>query len=699
MPALYPNTPYTAEDQLSDLVYGASDYQDPNKVMPTAGIAGGYSSMAPAPAPAAEPAAQYPPTSPPPADANYVAQPQPQATGPDPFAAPYYPATGDVTPNDGGGPAAAQMGTAPPTAKASLNYHAEPINATNNPGNIWGEPEWDAVDVVGNVGWNGAQQQPWRGGAAPLTPPNPAPYTGPNYLSEPQSGDLATMPSLRGYGGANLDQLQRRVGGRQVAPAYPPTEPTVTQLPRTGEPGFLPTPTPTPPTLGRRADVVAQTGGDTQAFLRDLYGPTPTQGEPSTLGTVHPDPFLDYRRSTSDIMTLPPPSQGANLGEGWLGGWDGLTAESRPTGDWWESPDTPVVPPPDDLTTLGTATADADWANQALTGAATPPRSRWGLTAEDAQRLTDTIATATRPFQRQSGGEVGGASAGGATPPGATPAPAKQPAAMWVLAPDGGLADVNDAGSAVAGLGDTGLPTLGVLNMEADGSITLNTTVAPKASLDAAAQRGEKAVALSNAEFDAIVAAGLMTNGDGSALTPEQVEVWRSALVGQPMLAPAEWMPHIADPGAAPANPEVVFTPEAAPVAAADTSSSASSRTWNGGYSNSGYSRGGGYARGGGYSRGGGGGSWYDQGGSYPPTMPEGMADFFGPDAFDSPIFARVRGLMGSRRRGRRRGRRGMPMMMPGLGRGETPSRDVNLTVQGPVVNASLARALAMRDR
>lgn len=726
MPALYP-TVYSAEDQLNDLVYGASDYPNPNQqVMPTAGIASGYSSM---PAPQ-EPAAQYPPTSPPPADANYVAQPAP-AAGPDPFAAPYYPATGEVSPYEGGG-TAAQSGAAPATAKASLNYQAEPFNTTSNPDNWRNDPNYyDAINVDGNVGQHNVQLQPWDSVAAPLEQPAVGPYSGPNFLNP--VGQIDQMPGRMAYGGSGLDRLQRRMNGRQVEPApYPPTEPTVTQLPRTGNP-IQPATVPqiTPSNMMGGSPNMDGTGGTNVDLIRASQQPGGLVGlgqSPSSRPLAGSPPPAEYNWAAAEPygvsdraiarngMALgsqdaygPPPnasefnqavadaaaqSQGANLGEGWFGGWDGLTAESRPTFDFLQpsSAGGDATQP-----TLPDSWYDAVDPTQTPTQTRAMDYLRAGWSPDGQTATTDSFLRNVDAAVAASGGGVGGRSSG--AQPGSTPAPAKQPPAMWVLAPDGGLADVNDAGSAIAGLGDTGLPTLGVLNLEADGSITLNSTVAPKASLDAAAQRGEKAVALSNDEFNAIVAAGLMTNGDGSALTPEQVEVWRSALVGQPMLAPSEWMPYVADGTNAPPT----FTPADAPApVVADTSSPS---TWNNTYSSNNYRGGGNYYRSsyGGARGGGGGGSWYDGGGSYPPSMPASMADFFGPDAFDSPIFDRMRGMMGSRRHGRRRGRRGMPMM-PMSGR-EMPSRDVNLTVQGPVVNAgsagdeALARALALRNR
>ncbi len=737
MPSMYAPVPtqkpvYTAADQMDDLVYGAPGVEPPPPSLPPAGLAGGYSSYVdPAATPQATPAPQE-------LDAvspymEPVSQPAPQGV------APYYPATGTITPNDGGGPTAAQMGTAPPTAKASLNYNPEPINATNNPGNIWGEPQWDQVQVGGNVGMHNAQPQPWDSNVAPFQQPEVGPYTGPSILTGPV-GPLDQMPAQRGYGGSGIDQFQQRLNGQQIEPA-PSVDPYVDTLPRTGDPGYLPTPTPSSPAIDRRVAATANNPRDGQFVIQNMYPEASTPqpagynwdaAEPGgispygigrngmTLGEQRlydpyqqsselppADPFLQYRDNASDIMTLPPQQQGANLGEGWFGGWDGLTADSRPTLDIFApssaaaptvesgQPDLPqswydsVDPTPLQTVNQGPAGMDAfrpDWAgaqtaftfdravDAATSGSAVTQQQDNVVAGDNLFPMTNAAANESR-WHIDSAGELVDAGSLDAAhgPRGAT-------------APDGSL-----------------VGSIGVLIPTTDAIYQVNATMSQE-KFDEMRGEGFVPAALSNEEFDAILAAGLMTNAQGQPLTPEEVAQWRANLVDKPLMAPPDWTPFIA--GATGTTPETppTFTPgEVAPVqaVATNTGGGGGGGNWSGGgyRSSGGYSRGG-YGGGGGYSRGGSGGGGYG-GGGYDDGGGFDVAAFFGDDAFDNPIFDRLRGGMtgGRMRRGRRRrGRVQMPMpgMLPGR---ERPSRDVSLTVQGPVVNAELARALAMRDR
>lgn len=183
--------------------------------------------------------------------------------------------------------------------------------------------------------YGAAQPLPFDPNAAPLSPPNPAPYTGPNYLSEP-AGDLATMPGSVAYGGTNLSTLERRLGGRSVQPAG---DPYVTTLPRTGD-AMTPVPfgqtqVPPPaeadwmnPPLGWGTSptgsgiplsrVEAGRGSFNPTLSPTMQAP-PVQGTPlystgdrqNSLSDLK-DPYAAYSTQRSDIMTLPasqPPAQ------------------------------------------------------------------------------------------------------------------------------------------------------------------------------------------------------------------------------------------------------------------------------------------------------------------------------------------------------------------------------------------------------
>lgn len=187
-----------------------------------------------------------------------------------------------------------------------------------------------AQDPYGAYG--AAQPLPFNPNASPLDAPNPAPYTGPNYLSEP-AGDLATMPGSVAYGGTNLSTLERRLGGRSVQPAG---DPYVTQLPGTGD-GIGITPTPFSPTLDRRVGVLQQAGQDMaaqQGVLRNLLGPNPTQQSPSTLGQTT-DP---YAQPPVTLDQARPNTQGrGTVSISTLGG--------DPDWSWTQNMDQPVVDP------------------------------------------------------------------------------------------------------------------------------------------------------------------------------------------------------------------------------------------------------------------------------------------------------------------------------------------------------------------
>jgi hypothetical protein len=298
---------------------------------------------------------------------------------------------------------------------------------------------------------------------------------------------------------------------------------------------------------------------------------------------------------------------------------------------------------------------------------------------------------------------------------------AEQSRAALTLHEDGSFSDLAPEMRAAAMHGAYD-ELLAVLPDDAGNMRAVPSIVSPQARA-AAEARGERPAALDDAEFDAILAAGLMTNADGSPLSAEEAANWRALLVGQPLLAPAEWAPYIAGGTADPAvTYEAVPGTDPSTVLPVDTSGGSSSdwvdygnRSSGGGWRNYGGGGGGGGYRsgGGGYrSYGGGGGGGYSGGGG-PSTFP---ADFFGPDFMsgmrNSPLFAGMfeggfpfdddggAGMPG-RGRTRRTGRRGMRRR----GGSRAP---VNLTVEGPQVSVpggsqasqdALAAALALRDR
>lgn len=280
------------------------------------------------------------------------------------------------------------------------------------------------------------------------------------------------------------------------------------------------------------------------------------------------------------------------------------------------------------------------------------------------------------------------------------PAPEIDPGSIpYVWAPDGNLTPVDDVGSAISGIG---AQTKAVSALHFDpttGDMTMSDPAfLPKVSYDAAVKRGETPAALDAEEFAALQVAGLI----GDDVNPDD-------LIDVPVMTPKAWGPYIK--GSPFYAGEVTYTE----IPGTDTTSVVASNDggsdWvdygndsSGGYRRSNYSRGGG---GGGYSRGGGGRSYggggYSDGGDwgYPGEMPD-LASFFGPDAFDNPIFDNIRHLLrgggGSGMRGMKRGRRrrrGMrsPMSMP------MDLAGIPMMGRNPAESMNLERLAAMRDR
>jgi hypothetical protein len=292
-----------------------------------------------------------------------------------------------------------------------------------------------------------------------------------------------------------------------------------------------------------------------------------------------------------------------------------------------------------------------------------------------------------------------------------------------------------------AGTGINNVPALRVWIDEGDDLYLSPPAIAPQSALDTLLDKeGAFAARLDDAEFDAIYNAGLMTNKDGSPLTEEQVALWRKELVGTPILADGTWGPYVA--GSPTYAGDVTYTPvpeEAVTVPASNTGGDSGSgwvdydndytggsgRKWvnysrgggGGGYSRS-YGGGGGYSRGGGGRSYGGGGGGYSGGGGgggggFPGTMPD-LASFFGPGAFDNPIFdglfnrgggddggGGLRGMRGSRgmrlKRGKRRRGGKMPSGMKATFQMPVPGEP--LVGRNAAESMNLERLAKMRDR
>jgi hypothetical protein len=313
---------------------------------------------------------------------------------------------------------------------------------------------------------------------------------------------------------------------------------------------------------------------------------------------------------------------------------------------------------------------------------------------------------------------------GSSAQPNATrPAPPIDPGAIpYVVTPDGDLTPVNDLGSAISGIGVEAIPGAedlkGALPIHtvwtgADGTTAISPAAfLPKVSHDAAVARGDLPASLDLEEFTALQAAGLI----GADIAPEE-------LVGVSILAPKAWKPYIKT------GEPVVYTPvpeDAVTVPTSNTSGDSGSgwvdydNDYSGGYRRSNYSRGGGggysrsYGGGGGYSRGGGGyGGGYSGGGGggggFPGTMPD-LASFFGPGAFDNPIFDGLFNRGGDSGGGGLRGSRGMRLKRGRRRRGGKMPTGMKATFQMPVPgeplvgrnaaeSMNLERLAKMRDR
>lgn len=675
-------TIYTAEDQANELLG--------TEIMPPPSIASGYAAPAPAPAPA-------------PAQS---AAPQPAPT---------------------------------PTAAPEGGY--------------------DPIYVAGNVGDQTAQPLPWSSTAAPPPTPNPAPYTGPDYLSEPV-GDLATMSGYRGFGGPSLPQMN----GRSVQPASAP-DPFVKTLPGTGDGArLLPTPTPTSPTLGRRADVVTQTGGDTQGFLRNMYGPTPTQDPAlaSSLATPPPAPAIDVAPaqqqaevwpSTTPSYPVPaarldPTAAGLNTPlagvspENPFGGAADMTEAERAIFG------TGITSVPN-ATTLNYEVARRNNANAVIEAQRAATNSQRDPLIEAAIAQSDAGMEPTTPpapnLSTPTGNPVEwlmnnpGASLG-TIPPTTAPhfllrrSPLDAPPPIRSEKPDSQIESTRDVTAPLAG----NVPPVMILNpdmslsqrdapfasgdlMEDDtytaadgtqarmppfytmvddgnGGAALTRVTPAAGTTEAIKAAGGDVWQLDDAEFDTLVAAGLIDEAD------------REALVGKPIAISKEWVDAL---GGNVTYQDVAAAPPVATSGSSGSSGGGSSRS----YGSRSYGGGGGYS-GGGYrsSRGGGyGGGGY--GGGYSGDSGFDPAAFFGPDfmggrfaaegdggraaPFDSPIFDRYFATAngGMRRMGRRRGRRGRTTF-PRRGSAQMPDMSTTMRRGGSdKASDNLDRARKLQDR
>ena len=300
-----------------------------------------------------------------------------------------------------------------------------------------------------------------------------------------------------------------------------------------------------------------------------------------------------------------------------------------------------------------------------------------------------------------------------------------------LLKPDGSLGawqredDLGFPGSSPKISAD--FPSLGVLSVDEKGNVEILESDVLDASITAAQARGEAPAALDNDEFNALLAAGLITDGAGNPIPAEDVEDWRAALVGRAILAPAAWVPYLKGTGAE--SPVTLTAPETA--APAPSGAASPSDDWSGGRRSSGgggytrsYGGGGGGYGGGGYG-GGGGGDWS------PGTFPQSARDFLGPDFMDgfmddfafgdvgdaewmsgspSTSGSRRRGRSSSSRLRRGRGRSGRTMRTPRMRSTPTSSRadassaaPSGLPAGMPPMNANaeeaLLAALALKGR
>ena len=284
----------------------------------------------------------------------------------------------------------------------------------------------------------------------------------------------------------------------------------------------------------------------------------------------------------------------------------------------------------------------------------------------------------------------------------------------------------SDAYAAGTGNVNSAFPGLSAFHISDAGDVSLVPTTIPEDAMQAAIARGEGPAQLNDAEFDALLAAGLIVGADGNPIPDADVEDWRAALTSTPFLAPAAWVRYITG-----ASEDVTFTPvdETATDTGVDSSTSDSwsnDDTYSGGntYTRRSSGGGGGYSNGGGYG--------------YPGTSPD-MAAFFGGDfmdgfmdgggqeggPWDNPIFDRYfatrdggsrfgnpssrRSGRSSRRRGMR-GRSGRIMQNPRSRSASTPTpgspnpsstsnRSGLVTGGSEAAQAALAAALALQER
>jgi hypothetical protein len=763
---------YSAQDQLDDLVYGASDVPRP------------------APAPVATENSAPPASAAPP-------QPEYTITGNPSYAQQSTPAPAPVPSEVYGGPAPASSTPYSDPGTIVSHYPASGGSPTVNsvvPQSSVGmgnpDPSWDRPVQDGSGGSLGAMQ--------PLPAPGTDPYAGartlPRTIDPPPLSDAPW--DISRYPGLNDPAYGQKAWRADK-------QPLVFQLPGTGNPtGTVPS-----EVYGGAADFGTRTpvpnnyvevfrGGDMRKG-RALYEQRLTGYEngrnqtpfaqPQRAGA--PDPFAAYTSEASDIRWLPPPSQpnileragnwlqepvygsdvtnAAGAAANWLGepvpgtenwNWDGpknWLSEPIPGTESLDAGD--ILPTLTQLMTPGlnpTAANNVRAAQDDL-GQLAPPAVQ-GASWDDLIRGFRTSASVAQPGvggERQPDSLRGTGSrdalwtsgtrdwledrgvrpsqTSDVTPAFTPPEPfgADLPLKIY-LHPDGTLRE--SAGRTDEDQRFAPSASAGVLTEMADGTKGLQEARVSAQAIKAAIDRGDDFGYLSQAEFDAIIADGALQG------TEAEIADWNKLLVTTDttkphwLIIPAAWKPYI-DNG----EEDVVFTPvdETVTVPASNTSSDSgadwvdydndytggSGRKWvnysrgggGGGYSRS-YGGGGGYSRGGGgggygggYSGGGGGG------GDFPGSMPD-LASFFGPGAFDNPIFDGLfnrsggddggspRGMRSSRGMRLKRGKRRRGMRAPSGGMKATfqmPVPGEPLVGRNAAETMNLERLAKMRDR
>lgn len=644
-------------------------------------------------------------------------------------------------------PAPAPTPTQPPpaTAVASEQQYAPAPSLSSAPAG-----GYDQIQVAGNVGGQTAQPLPWSSTASPPPSPNVGPYTGPNYLSEPV-GDLAAMPSQRGFGGPSLDRFLQQddpivleaplptysnasfnAMERRSTPSYSPHSTPYSREPYPGSPadlsqrreignmepqfGRMIEPAPAP-NVDPYVSQLPRTGNPTQAVAGPDYEAPPIP---------YDDPWA-WRISPSNVMGGSPNLDGS-------GGTDIelIRASQQPGGlvGLGHSAQSPSPTIANDASTTPPQTGPFGWTLDGLAPvggwledrgegysregyngpAAQNQQAQSDRLGPDTSRLLDQIGNG--PFVTRRSVPVEGFV--GTQDPGKT---ASEPVAegqalpsrtTLVMNPDMTLASrerTSDAFTAGTGgqddlydqtdpvTGQTKKAIMGAFYTMVDdgagGSALARVTPAP-GTTQAIKEAGGDVWQLDDTEFDTLVESGLIDEAD------------RSALVGKPLAISKEWVDALGG--------NVTYQDVAAPPPV-DTSSGGSSGG-SGGYSNrssgsrsydgGGYSsRGGGYGGGGGYSGGGG----FDPAAFFGPAFMGGQFAAEGDSGraapFDNPIFDRYFATAngGMRRMGRRRGKRGRTTF-PRRGSAQMP--DVSTTMRrggGDAGGSNLDRARKLQER